>query len=100
MIIYNVTVKVDHAVAAEWLAWMLEVHIPEVMNTGLFTENHVLKVLVEDMEGLTYSIQYHCKSMADYEKYRDEFAPALQAETQKKYKERFVAFRTLLEVIK
>ena len=100
MIIYNVTVKVDHAVATEWLAWMLEVHIPEVMNTGLFTENHVLKVLVEDSEGLTYSIQYYCKNMADYEKYRDEFAPALQAETQKKYKEHFVAFRTLLELIK
>jgi Domain of unknown function (DUF4286) len=100
MIIYNVTVKIDRAVADEWLAWMLDVHIPEVMNTGLFTENHVLKVLVEDPEGLTYSIQYYCKSMADYEKYRDEFAPALQAETQKKYKDRFVAFRTLLEVIK
>jgi hypothetical protein len=99
MIIYNVTIKVEHSIADEWLEWMKTVHIPDVMLTGLFLEHHIFKVLVDEADGVTYSIQYLCENMELYEKYNTEHAPALQAETQKKYNGRFVAFRTLLEVI-
>jgi len=44
-------------------------------------------------------VQYTCADMATYERYRDEHAPRLQAETQKHYGGRFAAFRTLLEVL-
>jgi hypothetical protein len=37
--------------------------------------------------------------MAHYEKYQAEFAPALQAETQKYFGGKFVAFRTLMEKV-
>jgi hypothetical protein len=33
MIVYNVTVNIDGAVEQEWLKWMKEVHIPEVLAT-------------------------------------------------------------------
>ena len=36
MIIYNVTVNVDEDVLSQWLRWMSENHIPDVMKTGLF----------------------------------------------------------------
>lgn len=101
MIIYNVTINVDNSVADEWLKWMQDVHIPDVMNTGLFTENRILRVMAdEESGGKTYSIQYFCNSMEDYNQYKNVFAPALQAEVAAKYKDKFVAFRTLLEVIK
>jgi hypothetical protein len=35
--------------------------------------------------------------MEHYERYRAEFAPALQAEHTARYRDQFVAFRTLLE---
>jgi hypothetical protein len=35
--------------------------------------------------------------MEHYERYKNEFAPALQAEHTERYKNQFVAFRTLLE---
>ncbi len=35
----------------------------------------------------------------DYEKYRDEYAPALQQEAIKRFKDKFVAFRTLLQIV-
>jgi len=38
MILYNVTVKIMKPLEAEWLKWMKEVHIPDVINTGLFGE--------------------------------------------------------------
>ena len=37
--------------------------------------------------------------MATYENYRDTLAPGLQAKTQARFGGRFVAFRTLLEVV-
>lgn len=99
MIIYNVTLNVDTDVAEEWLAWMKKTHIPDVMRTGMFIDYRLCRVLAEEEGGLTYAIQYTCKDMPTYVKYRDEFAPALQAETTKIFGGRFVAFRTLLEVV-
>ncbi|MDQ3192863.1 MAG: DUF4286 family protein [Bacteroidota bacterium] len=99
MIIYNITVNIENDVREEWLTWMKNVHIPDVMKTGLFIENRILKVLVQEESGTTYSIQYTCEKMEDLEKYQQEYAPRLQKEHTDKYKGKFVAFRTLLEVI-
>lgn len=98
MILYNVTINIDPSVHEEWLAWMKNDHIPEVLATGLFVENRIMKVLnTEEGEGFTYSIQYTLKSMEDYEKYKSDHAPALQAAHVERYSGKFVAFRTLLE---
>lgn len=87
--------------APEWLQWMQDVHIPEVMATGCFLSYRILKVLTNanDDEGVNYSIQYDAASMADYERYREQFAPGMQQQTKARYGERVLAFRTLLEVI-
>jgi len=100
MIIYNVTVNIDHDVHDEWLKWMKETHIPDVMRTNLFTENRMLKVLGdEDSGGVTYSIQYTCKNMDEFKRYESEFAPTFRGEYNRRYKDKYVAFRTLLEVV-
>lgn len=99
MFIYNVTINIDASIHDEWLRWMQEVHIPEVMATGCFTEQRMLKVLNVEDEGTTYSIQYTFKEMKDMETYRERHAQRLQAETMKKFRDKFVAFRTLLEII-
>ncbi len=97
MIIYNVTVNVEDSIHEEWLDWMRSKHIPDVLATGLFTGNKIYRVdEPKSEEGTTYAIQYHCKSMEEYSKYRIEFAPSLQDEHQRKYGGRFVAFRSLL----
>ena len=99
MILYNVTVNIDPQVHDEWLDWMRNVHIPDVLKTGLFTDNKLFRVLsVEENEGYTYSIQYFLKSMDDYETYRQQFAAKLQAEFKERYEGKFAAFRTLLEL--
>jgi hypothetical protein len=100
-IIYNVTVNVEKAIADEWLQWMTEKHIDDVMRTGLFIEHHIFRLIGDEQSGgVTYAVQYRMESMAHYEKYRDEFAPALQAEVKALYGDRFTAFRSLLEVVK
>jgi hypothetical protein len=100
MVIYNVTVKVDLTVCDEWLEWMKKIHIPEVMNTLLFTEARFTKVLGEDeVDGKTYSIQYLCKDLETFNKYQDNYAKSLQQKTQDLYNGKYFAFRTLLEVV-
>jgi hypothetical protein len=98
MFIYNVTVTLEESIHNEWLAWMKEVHIPDVMKTGLFVENKICKLLTEELE-TTYAIQYTFNAMDDLRKYQKEFAPKLQAEHKEKFKDKFAAFRTVLEII-
>lgn len=99
MILYNVTVNIDKDVAGEWLLWMKEEHIPDVMATGLFLENKIFRLLneEEDNGGITYAIQYFAASMEKIQQYQLNYAPVLQAKHNEKYGDQFVAFRTLLE---
>ncbi len=100
MIIYNVTVSINHDVHDEWVKWMKDVHIPDVMATGFFLEYRFARVLlVDEADGVSYSIQYLCKNMADLQVYHGSHAPKLQAEVNKKYEGKFAAFRTVLETV-
>ena len=99
MIVYSVTVNIETESHEEWLDWMKNKHIPDVLNTGIFKDHQILKVISRDQEeeGVTYNIQYSCASMADLHRYQAHFAPKLQAEHTEKFNNKFVAFRTLLE---
>ncbi|MFZ9663509.1 MAG: DUF4286 family protein [Bacteroidia bacterium] len=101
MIVYNVTCNVGSHMAEEWLKWMQEEHIPEVMQTGCFTECKILKLLTEadDNEGINYAIQYTANTIDNYNQYKDQFGPILQAKTKEKYGDSVLAYRSLLEVI-
>jgi len=101
MIVYNVTCNVGSHMAEEWLKWMQEEHIPEVMQTGCFTECKILKLLTEadDNEGINYAIQYTANTLDNYNQYKDQFGPILQAKTKEKYGDSVLAYRSLLEVI-
>ena len=99
MIVYSVTVNIEDEVHDDWINWMKESHIPDVMETGYFSENRFLKVITSntDETGQTYNIQYTCASMKDLHQYQVQQAPRLQKEHNDKYEGKFVAFRTLLE---
>jgi hypothetical protein len=99
MIIYNVTVNIENDVREEWLNWMKSKHIPDVISTGYFIDYKICKVLVDEEQGTTYSIQYSCESHEKLQEYQKLHAPRLQKEVADKYANKFVAFRTLLEVI-
>ena len=93
-----ITINVDLQVEKEWLQWMKAVHIPEVMETGFFLSHRILRLIGdEDSGGVTYAVQYTAADMDSYERYKSEFAPALQASHTAAFKDKFVAFRTLLE---
>lgn len=101
MIIYNVTVNVDDSIHEQWLSWMTEKHIPKVLATGKFIKANLVKVLiVEEMGGTTYSVQYYAENKEMLEKYYNEDASRLREEGAKLFGDKMLAFRTELEIIK
>lgn len=100
MFIYNVTSKIDHSISEAWLQWIQQEHIPEIMATGCFSKATVLRLLeVDDSEGPTYAIQYTAASKASYNRYIEKFAPALRQKAMDKWGNRFIAFRSFMQVI-
>ncbi len=100
MIIYNITIKAHHAVAEEWVKWMKGTHMPEVLQTGLFTDSRLCRLLGHDEEdGATFVVQYFCDSMENYDNYVSRHAPALGGKMIEKFGDKVIAFRTVMEVI-
>ena len=99
-LILNVTVKVDRSIADAWLLWLKQEYIPLVMQTNCFVSVQTVRLLeVDDADGPTYAVQYGAESKADYLRYNELHAARLQKISFDKWGERFIAFRSLMEVI-
>ena len=100
-ILYNITVKLEPSIKDKWLKWMNEVHVPEVMATACFKSYQISRLLgYEDDDGITFAIQYEAPSMELLRIYQQEHAADLQSAHQTQFKGKYVAFRSLLEVVK
>jgi len=44
MYIYNVTMNIEESIQKNWLSWMKEVHIPEMMATGKFSKALIIRI--------------------------------------------------------
>jgi hypothetical protein len=100
MIIYNVTTKVDRTICETWLRWLKEEHIPEIIQTGCFTNAVILHLIeADDEEGITYAVQYHAESKALYNLYIEKYAEEMRARAKKKWSDRIVSFRTVMQVV-
>lgn len=100
MVIYNVTVQVEHAIAKEWLQWLREEHIPQILATGCFTHQQVVRLLeTDETDGPTYAVQYYAPDHAHYQTYIDEHAAQFRKASTDKWGARFIAFRSAMEVV-
>jgi hypothetical protein len=100
-LIYNVTIKIAPDVHHDWVSWMGDIHIPEVMATACFSSYRFLHLDgYDDEEGFTYAVQYACPSRALFDIYQAEHAPILQEKHKEVFGGKFVAFRTILTLIK
>lgn len=99
MLVYNVTIKVDHAIAGDWQFWMLREHIPMLLATNCFFDAKFFRLLdQDDTDGPTFCAQYYCHARADYDRYIDEYADQMRNETKKIWANQLVAFRSLMEL--
>lgn len=101
MIVYNITLKVNKDIIADWLKWQKEEHIPEIMHTGLFTEYKFFHLLEHDEEDTsTYVVQYFTGNIDNYNEYIKAHAPILREKAIARWGDGFIGFRTVLETVK
>ena len=99
MLVYNITIRIDPAIEDEWLNWQKEEHIPEVMASGCFTGFRMHRLLETNEDEPTFVIQYFASSLEDYERYIADTAPLLRKKVLDRWGDKFIAFRTLMEVV-
>ena len=99
MILYNVTTSLEPSIADEWVAYMRDHHMAEVMGTGCFIKSTLLRLLNEEDGGVTYATQYFSVSLEQLAAYQEHFAPALIKEMDRKFAGKYHSFRTTLEVV-
>ncbi|MFY7899677.1 MAG: DUF4286 family protein [Chitinophagaceae bacterium] len=99
-IIYNVTTQVTHTIKDEWVKWMKEKHIPEVMQTGCFLKFQFVKVLeLDETEGVTFAVQYFAESKSIYHQYVEKYASALRKDALEKWGNQMASFRSLMQCL-
>lgn len=100
MFLYNVTIGIDRSVEQQWLQWMKERYIPIALATRLFQESRMFKVLDgEDEPTVSYSIQFFANTINDVSEFLEKYDRLLGQELMQNFKDRHVAFRTLLEEV-
>lgn len=100
MLLYNVTVTIDLDVQEEWLRWMQETHIPDVMITGMFISYRLCRLIGhEHTDAEIYTVQYLVQDMTTLLRYQNEFAPELQEQHKMRYDGKYAAYRSVMEVV-
>jgi hypothetical protein len=100
MLLYNVTVGIDKAAEAEWLAWMRAHYIPTVMGTGYFKDCKMYRVQHDQGEDtVSYSVQVFASTIEDVLAYLDKSAPAIMETLRVEFRNRHIVFQTLLEEV-
>ena len=97
--IYNVTVSVEPDIRNEWMTWMLNEHLREMLGTGCFLGFRFSELQTEENMGPTYSVQYELASQADFDRYEREFAPAMRQKGMQRFGTQALAFRTTMRVL-
>ncbi len=100
MLLYNITLKVDHSIQGAWLPWMRKSFIPSIMDTGHFEDFQFYELLhLPDQDGKTYALQLFCLSIQEFRTFQMEEEQDLQFLLVKKFEDRVVFFPTLMKTV-
>lgn len=101
MVVYNITVKVEAPVAAAFIAWMQDEHMPLVISTGYFERGRLLRLLeTDDSDGPTYAVQFTAPSVASYHEYKSRHAEDHRQIMGQKWAGRYVSFSSVMELVR
>ncbi|MDW7695411.1 DUF4286 family protein [Flammeovirgaceae bacterium SG7u.111] len=99
MIVYNFTVNIEKPSKEEWLGWMQQYFIPKVMQTGVFVDYKLMRLINEEENntGTTFALQLRCENLTRLNVFLQDHAERLIQWHYTKFKERHVSFNTILE---
>lgn len=100
MFIYSVTIHILKENEVEWLEYMQQKHIADVLKTGFFSKAIMRKEIHKENENrVSYNTEYFTETIEKYDTYVQVAAPVLQKDVIEKFGGKFTAERKFYEVI-
>lgn len=100
MIIYNTTYHVDDKIHAEYLSFVREVFIPQIVGTGILKEARLSRIVDDRNEpGASYSLQFRVENVETLTNWLNEHGEKLNDELFSQFGHGLAGFVTLLEEI-
>jgi hypothetical protein len=99
-IIYNITTQVAWQFHEEWLQWMLDVHVPEVLGTGCFIKHQLVRILeTDERDGPVYAVQYYAVTIDEYNRFITFYGAAFAVRENEKWGNAIFNFSSLMAVV-
>ncbi len=100
MYIYNTTFLVGNDIFDQWLVWVKETHIPNVMNDKAFKDMQLARVLSNETSAeKSFSLQFKIDSVAYLDRWMKMMEPKLQQDLMLKFGTEVLFFTTILEIM-
>lgn len=100
MIIYNITVKVDLDISADFLDWVKSVVLYEANSNEPHEPSRCYLLRGVDMtDGMTYCIQHYFADIASYNDHMSAVNPYFQEEMTARYGDKVVSFSSVLSEV-
>lgn len=100
MLVYNTTYQMDIDDARNFVIWIHECYIPQVLEDGILKSPRLLRILShKDQDTECFSLQWEVEDSAALHKWHVRQGMKLNEELQKVFKDKVIGFPTLMEVI-
>lgn len=97
MILFNTTYLVTPNTEKTFLYWLSSVYVPKIKETGLVSNPRLLKVLTDEKDGISYSLQVEAENVSQMNEFKKKHLGALEEEVSKTFGERVLFFSTYLK---
>lgn len=98
--IHNTTFVAERSVAESFVDWANEVYIVAARESGIFSDIHLLKILVEvDPSAINYAVQMRSNSLNDAGRWLRDTATLLHDDLKSRFGDKILYFSTDMEVI-
>ncbi len=93
----NTTFIIHPQVFQNWKKFIKQIYIPLSMDELKFDDVRIQKVLTDEQDQLTYTVQLKTEHESYVKFYQDEIHPRILREMTKVFKESVVTFTTVLQ---
>ncbi len=99
MILFNTTFLVHPSVDDEFHRWVKTVFIPEAVESGVFLEPMLSRILGVEADGNSYALQFKSQSLRDAEQWNVTTGDKLKGALFVRHGEKMLSFCTFMEVL-
>lgn len=97
---YNITTLVPEDIRDEWVKWLIETHIRQMLDTGLVAQHYLYQLKdTDESEGITYTLQLGFLKEDDFLQFRQIHEEEFRKKRLEKWGNACLSFISSMEVI-